>query len=103
MQTDQIIESIPDGAINDHQSIQDQQFLDEDTNPVTSQAQDFPALTNISQFKELSVLEASAILHSDSFQAFLDKSSKAIERALHEEYDILKDYTQDLNLIGIER
>lgn len=44
---------------------------------------------------ELSLQETSAILKSEPFQHFLDQSCRVIERALHDDYDILKDYTQD--------
>ncbi|KAJ3108881.1 hypothetical protein HDU97_010153 [Phlyctochytrium planicorne] len=37
--------------------------------------------------------ERKTILHSDSFVHFFDYSSKLIERALNEKYDILRDYT----------
>lgn len=36
------------------------------------------------------------ILTSDSFHDFLSRSSKIVERALDEDYDVLVDYTMDV-------
>lgn len=46
---------------------------------------------------ELSKEQVDSLLVSDSFSAFFDRSSKIMERALHEEYDILTDYTMGCN------
>ena len=40
--------------------------------------------------------EQSRILTSDSFYDFLSRSSKIVERALDEDYDVLVDYTVDI-------
>jgi dynein intermediate chain, cytosolic len=40
--------------------------------------------------------EQSRILTSDSFYDFLSRSSKIVERALDEDYDVLVDYTMDV-------
>ncbi|KAL1861588.1 hypothetical protein VTK73DRAFT_7011 [Phialemonium thermophilum] len=43
--------------------------------------------------RSLTTDELNAITHSDEFMDFLDRSSKILERALDQEYDILTDYT----------
>jgi dynein intermediate chain len=40
--------------------------------------------------------EQQRILTSDTFHHFLSRSSKIVERALDEDYDVLVDYTQDV-------
>jgi len=40
--------------------------------------------------------EQQRILASDTFHDFLSRSSKIVERALDEDYDVLVDYTQDV-------
>jgi len=40
--------------------------------------------------------EQQRILASDTFHHFLSRSSKIVERALDEDYDLLVDYTQDV-------
>lgn len=42
---------------------------------------------------ELSDEERKAIVTSHTFANFVDTSSKIVERALHETYDFMKDYT----------
>ncbi|KAI9171341.1 Cytoplasmic dynein 1 intermediate chain [Paramyrothecium foliicola] len=42
--------------------------------------------------RDLTTEELEAVTHSDDFVDFLDKSTKVIERALEQEYDILTDY-----------
>jgi dynein intermediate chain, cytosolic len=44
--------------------------------------------------RTLSEEELEAVLHSSEFVDFVDKSTKVMERALDEDYDILVDYTQ---------
>ncbi|AEO70116.1 cb62a54b-08e2-4607-acc1-bd4401cf630f [Thermothielavioides terrestris] len=51
-----------------------------------SAAANFPART-------LTAEELSAVTHSDEFMDFIDRSTKVIEKALDQEYDILTDYT----------
>ena len=55
-------------------------------------------LDTLDETRELTDQESLAILKSDTFQSFLDQSSKTIERALFEDYDELKDYTRDFDL-----
>jgi dynein intermediate chain len=55
-------------------------------------------LNTVDEVRKVTEIESVAILKSENFQTFLDQSSKVIERALYEDYDILKDYTQDLDL-----
>lgn len=55
-------------------------------------------LDPVDETRELTDQESLAILKSDIFQSFLDQSSKTIERALYEDYDVLKDYTRDFDL-----
>jgi dynein intermediate chain len=40
--------------------------------------------------------EQQRILTSDTFHDFLARSSKIVERALDEDYDLLTDYTMDV-------
>ena len=40
--------------------------------------------------------EQQRILTSDSFYDFLSRSSKIVERTLDEDYDVLADYTRDV-------
>src|ERR1700694_2061900 len=40
--------------------------------------------------------EQQRILTSDTFHHFLSRSSKIVERALDEDYDVLVDYTKDV-------
>ena len=40
--------------------------------------------------------EQRRILTSETFHDFLSRSSKIVERALDEEYDVLVDYTMDV-------
>jgi dynein intermediate chain len=40
--------------------------------------------------------EQRRILASETFHDFLSRSSKIVERALDEEYDLLVDYTMDV-------
>jgi dynein intermediate chain, cytosolic len=40
--------------------------------------------------------EQQRILTSDSFHDFLSRSSKIVERTLDEDYDVLADYTRDV-------
>ena len=40
--------------------------------------------------------EQTRILTSDTFHDFLLRSSKIVERALDEDYDVLADYTMDV-------
>ncbi|KXX82916.1 Cytoplasmic dynein 1 intermediate chain 2 [Madurella mycetomatis] len=51
-----------------------------------SAAANFPART-------LTAEELNAVMHSDDFMDFIDRSTKVIEKALDQEYDILTDYT----------
>jgi dynein intermediate chain, cytosolic len=44
--------------------------------------------------RNLNEEELEAVLHSPDFIDFIDKSTKVMERALDEDYDILVDYTQ---------
>ncbi|RKP18486.1 WD40 repeat-like protein, partial [Rozella allomycis CSF55] len=44
---------------------------------------------------DISDQDKQAILNSDSFSNFIDKSSKMVERVLNEPFDYLKDYTMD--------
>lgn len=44
--------------------------------------------------RQLNQSELNAVTTSDDFQAFIERSSKVIERALDEEYDLLTDYTR---------
>lgn len=41
--------------------------------------------------------EQRRILTSETFHDFLSKSSKIVERALDEDYDVLMDYTVDID------
>ncbi|KAK3341228.1 WD40-repeat-containing domain protein [Lasiosphaeria hispida] len=41
--------------------------------------------------------ELKAVTHSDDFMDFIDRSTKVIEKALDQEYDILTDYTLQVN------
>jgi dynein intermediate chain len=49
-------------------------------------AMNFPA-------RALTTEELNAVTHSDEFMDFLDRSTKVLERALDQEYDIMTDYT----------
>lgn len=51
-----------------------------------SSASNFPA-------RNLTDEELNAVTHSDDFMVFIDRSTKVIEKALDQEYDILNDYT----------
>lgn len=51
-----------------------------------SSASNFPA-------RNLTDEELDAVTHSDDFMVFIDRSTKVIEKALDQEYDILNDYT----------
>lgn len=51
-----------------------------------SAAANFPTRT-------LTAEELNAVMHSDDFMDFIDRSTKVIEKALDQEYDILTDYT----------
>ncbi|KAK3903038.1 WD40-repeat-containing domain protein [Staphylotrichum tortipilum] len=51
-----------------------------------SSAANFPARTLTNE-------ELRAVTHSDDFMDFIDRSTKVIEKALDQEYDILTDYT----------
>lgn len=44
--------------------------------------------------RQLNSSEINAVISSSDFQAFIERSSKVIERALDEEFDLLTDYTQ---------
>lgn len=44
--------------------------------------------------RQLNANEISAVTSSNDFQAFIERSSKVIERALDEEFDLLTDYTR---------
>ncbi|CAO3658598.1 unnamed protein product [Umbelopsis vinacea] len=49
--------------------------------------------TQTEEVKELSDEERKSIITSHAFLEFVDTSSKIVERALHETYDFMKDYT----------
>lgn len=53
-----------------------------------SNQQNFPV-------RELTNEELNAVISSDDFLDFVDRSSKVIEKALQEEYDVLFDYSKD--------
>ena len=53
-----------------------------------STALNFPA-------RALTDEELNAVTSSEDFQSFVDRSSKVIEKALDEDYDVLADYAQD--------
>jgi hypothetical protein len=44
---------------------------------------------------ELSDTQVSQILGTSDFQSFFDRSSRIVERALNEHYDVAIDYTQN--------
>lgn len=45
---------------------------------------------------DISEEEQRRILTSETFHDFLSRSSKIVERALDEDYDVLMDYTMDV-------
>lgn len=47
--------------------------------------------------RELSEEEKTAIMSDQNFADFMDATSKLVERALNERYDIMKDYTSDFD------
>lgn len=62
-----------------------QQLENEETSALGAEKQNFPART-------LTDEEQNAVTKSDEFLEFVDRSTKVIERALDQEYDILADY-----------
>ena len=58
-------------------------------------ASNFPA-------RSLTSEELRAVTNSDDFMDFIDKSTKVIEKALDQEYDILTDYTLQMNDVDDE-
>ncbi|KAK5084274.1 hypothetical protein LTR05_005350 [Lithohypha guttulata] len=53
-----------------------------------------PSATVRFPLRQLNANELNAVTSSNDFQAFVERSSKVIERALDEEYDLLADYTR---------
>lgn len=56
-------------------------------------AENFPS-------RALSTEELKAVTHSEDFMDFIDRSTKVIEKALDQEYDILTDYTLQTSAIN---
>lgn len=54
----------------------------------------FPSGQQRFPLRQLNVNEINAVTSSNDFQAFIERSSKVIERALDEEFDLLTDYTR---------
>lgn len=52
-----------------------------------------PSLASNFPARNLTDEELNAVTHSDDFMVFIDRSTKVIEKALDQEYDILNDYT----------
>lgn len=52
-----------------------------------------PSLASNFPARNLTDEELDAVTHSDDFMVFIDRSTKVIEKALDQEYDILNDYT----------
>lgn len=61
-----------------------------------------PTTTTNFPARALTSDELNAVTHSDEFMEFLDRSSKVLERALDQEYDILTDYTLQVHDIDDE-